>query len=61
MRTVTAYHLIDSHTGKLIRVYAADKGLVARKARDRMDNAYGAYRYQVRPVFAETTTNPKEA
>lgn len=55
MREITGYQLIDRQTGKVLRTYGPDQGKAARRAVDRMDNAYGAYRYQARPIFQETT------
>ena len=43
--TVTKYRLIDRRTGALVASYATRAA--ARRARDRKDNAYGAYRYSV--------------
>jgi hypothetical protein len=48
---ITAYQLIDTLTGRILRTYAYAQRNACRAARDRMDNAYGAYRYQARPVF----------
>lgn len=48
----TTYQLIDSQTGKVIATYTYAQRNRARARADRMDLAYGAVRYVVRPVFA---------
>jgi len=51
------YEIIDSQTGK--RVGGVVKSLkAARRAVDRLDNAYGAYRYYRRKLAWTTPTAP---
>ncbi len=42
------YEVVDRKTGKIMGMYLTYSG--ARRARDRLDNAYGAYRYQARLI-----------
>ena len=40
------YSVVDKQTGLVVRKYKTRQG--ARRAADRLDNEYGAYRYVVR-------------
>ena len=51
------YHIVDGQTGKVIGKYSAEQRNRARARRDKLDNAYGAYRYKVVPIYAEKSTN----
>lgn len=44
------YIVIDRQTGSQATKTIYKTRVAARKAADRLDNAYGAYRYSVRPV-----------
>lgn len=44
------YDIVDKLTGAIVATAKTRKG--ATRAVDRRDNAYGAYRYSARPVFA---------
>ena len=52
-REIVGYTLKDKQTGKIIAHYGPDKGTVARRRRDRMDQEYGAYRYIVSAMYKE--------
>lgn len=45
------YDIIDRQTGR--KVAEAKTRAAASRAVDRRDNAYGGYRYQAKPVYAE--------
>lgn len=47
---VFEFHLIDGQTGKTLAVYPAEKKILARRRRDKLDAAYGGYRYSVKMV-----------
>ncbi len=52
--TNTTYIIIDTHTGEQVGgVYAYTQRNRARSRADKLDLAYGAYRYQVKPVFSK--------
>jgi len=42
------YEVIDRQTGKQVGIYKTHK--TARRAVDRLDNAYGGYRYYARQI-----------
>lgn len=44
------WQIVDSHTKAVVAECATRKG--ASRSADRRDNAYGAYRYVVRPVYS---------
>ena len=44
------YDIIDKVSGAIVATAKTRKG--ASKAVDRRDNAYGAYRYSARPIYA---------
>jgi len=46
---MTTYNLIDTHTKVILKTYT--KRSTATKRADKLDNAYGAYRYSVQPIF----------
>lgn len=50
MTDPTHYEIIDRHTGAKVATAKTRAG--ASRAVDRRDNAYGAYRYSARPVYA---------
>lgn len=45
------YDIIDRHTGAIVATAKTRAG--ATRAVDRRDNAFGAYRYSARAVYAE--------
>lgn len=44
------YEVVDKQTGKVLSVH--DNRVRASRKVDRLDNAYGAYRYFVRTIYA---------
>jgi len=46
------YHVIDTHTGKVIYKTTYAKRNTARRVAERRNQAYGAYRYACRMVQA---------
>lgn len=48
------YHLVDGQTGKILGKYTPAQRGRARARRDKLDNEYGAYRYKVVPIYADT-------
>jgi hypothetical protein len=48
----THYEIVDGQTGA--KVGTAKTRAAASRAVDRRDNAYGAYRYRARAVYAES-------
>ncbi len=46
-----SFQLVDNHTKKVVGTYTDRKR--ARRARDKRDNDYGAYRYSVRTTLAD--------
>lgn len=44
------YDIVDKHTGKVVGTATTRKG--ATRSVDQRDNAYGAYRYSARAVYA---------
>lgn len=48
---IKGYRLIDTKTGNILAEYAPHQAKLARARMDRMDNAYGAYRYSVQPIY----------
>ena len=57
-QTVREYRVVDQHTGAVVRAYTVQCGATqgrsrtaASRAADRLDNAYGAHRYTVQPVW----------
>ncbi len=50
-RQIIGYELVDSHTKKVLKPYGPDKRRYASRQADKLDLAYGAVRYFVRPVF----------
>lgn len=48
MNSVKKFRVIDPRTGKVMGTYV-DRARASR-ARDRLDNAYGAYRYRVERI-----------
>ncbi len=48
---IIRFDIIDRHTGKIVATAKTRSG--ANKAVDRRDNAYGAYRYYAKAVWAE--------
>lgn len=50
-QTPTHYEIVDKHTGRVVATATTRKG--ASRSVDRRDNAYGAYRYSARPVYAQ--------
>lgn len=49
----TKVELVDTHTKAVIAVYTYAQRKRARNRADRMDNAYGGYRYAVCVRFGE--------
>lgn len=47
MNEKQTYKIVDTHTGATVAQGLTRKG--ATRSADRRDNAYGAYRYSVRP------------
>ncbi|MBS3648829.1 hypothetical protein KEU06_09445 [Pseudaminobacter sp. 19-2017] len=45
------FDIIDRHTGKKVGEATTRAG--ANRSVDRRDNAYGAYRYSAKPIYAE--------
>lgn len=41
----TPYYLVDGQTHKVIRTYVYRQRAAALRQRDKLDNAYGGYRY----------------
>lgn len=50
---ISHYELIDSKTGRLIRVYAVAQRNIGRRRADKLDREYGAIRYSCRPIFTK--------
>lgn len=48
---IESYELIDGQTGIVLKTYKSTQRVTARKRADKLDNIYGAYRYNVKPVF----------
>lgn len=44
------YEIVDGQTGQVVGSAKTRAG--ASRAVDRRDNAYGAYRYRARPIYA---------
>jgi len=53
-KSTPKYHVYDKQTGERANRTEYKSKMGARRAVDRLDNAYGAYRYYVKP--AETST-----
>lgn len=51
MNTPIRYDIIDRHTGN--KVGEAKTRASASRSVDKRDNAYGAYRFTARPIYAE--------
>lgn len=51
----TTYQLVDTHTGRVLATYTHSQRRRARARCDRLDAAYGAVRYILRPVCADAT------
>lgn len=49
------HELVDSKTGAVVGTYSSAER--ARRARDRKDNEYGAYRYRVRSANGHAAVN----
>jgi hypothetical protein len=47
---VLAYVILDTHTQNECGRYSADKRHLAKRKADKLDMAYGAVRYVVRPI-----------
>jgi hypothetical protein len=45
------FDIIDRHTGRTVSTAKTRAGAI--RAVDKRDNAYGAYSYSARPVYAE--------
>ena len=50
-RKIIGYELVDSQTKKVLKKYAADKRRYASRQADKLDLAYGAVRYSVKPIY----------
>jgi hypothetical protein len=50
MTKPTHYEIVDRHTGRIVGTAKTRAG--ASRSVDKRDNAYGAYRYSARPVYA---------
>lgn len=48
---IKGYQLIDNKTGQVLKEYGPSQRNIARGRADRLDNAYGAIRYTVKPLF----------
>ena len=52
-RHIIGYELIDNQTKKVLKKYGPDKRRYASRQADKLDLAYGAIRYHVKPIFSE--------
>lgn len=48
---IVAYHVIDSHTGQVVKTYNANQGKLASRMVDRLDSKYGACRYIRKAIY----------
>lgn len=48
---IIGYAVLDKQTGRTVRSYGPDQFRAANRKVDALDNAYGAYRYSVRPMY----------
>ena len=52
-QSIKGYHVVDTHTGGLVKKYTAEQGAAASRMVDKLDSQYGGYRYARKPIYKD--------